>query len=209
MNEIETLLENNRRWSARMRESDPDFFPHLAEGQAPRFLWIGCADSRVPGERLVDLPPGGLFVHRNIANVVIPTDMSCMSVLQYAVDVLKVPHVILCGHYGCGGIQAALQRESFGLIDTWLTAIKDLYHKHSDELDAIADPGARLDRMCELNVHQQVANLCATTIVQEAWRRGQALAVHGWIYSMADGLLRDMNLTFTGPEAIGPAFRVE
>ncbi|MDY7108769.1 MAG: carbonate dehydratase [Planctomycetota bacterium] len=209
MNEIETLLENNRRWSARLRESDPKFFARLAEGQAPRFLWIGCADSRVPGENLVDLPPGGLFVHRNIANVVIPTDMSCMSVLQYAVDVLKVPHIILCGHYGCGGIQAALQRESFGLIDTWLTAIKDLYHKHSDELDAIADPGGRLDRMCELNVHQQVANLCATTIVQEAWGRGQALAVHGWIYNLKDGLLRDLNLTVTGPEAIGPAFRVE
>ena len=209
MDDIAQLFENNRRWAAAIRRADRDFFDRLAQGQAPRYLWIGCADSRVPGDDIVDLPPGELFVHRNIANVVIPTDMSCMSVIQYAVDVLQVPHIILCGHYRCGGIHAAMQRESFGLIDAWLLVIKDLYQRHRRELEAIEDPEARLDRMCELNVHQQVANICATTIVQDAWRRGQSLAVHGWIYNLKDGLLRDMNLTVTGPEAIEPAYRVE
>jgi carbonic anhydrase len=209
MDDIAQVFENNRRWAASIRRADRDFFDRLAQGQAPRFLWIGCADSRVAGEGLLDLPPGELFVHRNIANLVIPTDMSCMSVLQYAVDVLQVRHIILCGHYGCGGIHAAMQRESFGLIDTWLLAIKDLYQRHRRELEAIEDPEARLNRMCELNVHQQVANICATTIVQDAWRRGQSLAVHGWIYDLKDGLLKDLNLRITGPESIEPAFRVE
>lgn len=209
MDDIAQLFENNRRWAASIRRADREFFGRLAEGQAPRYLWIGCADSRVPGESLVDLPPGELFVHRNIANLVIHTDMSCMSVIQYAVDVLQVPHIILCGHYRCGGIHAALERQSFGLIDTWLLAIKDLYQRHRKELETIEEPEARLDRLCELNVQQQVANICATTIVQDAWRRRQSLAVHGWIYNLQDGLLRDMNLCITGPEAIEPAYRVE
>ena len=209
MDDLKELLANNRRWASALTKSDPGFFARLARGQQPRYLWIGCADSRVPGDDIVDLPPGELFVHRNIANLVIHTDMNCMSVLQYAVDVLQVPHIILCGHYRCGGIHAALERQSSGLIDTWLLAIKDLYQRHRKELEAIDDPEARLDRLCELNVHQQVANICATTIVQDAWSRGQSLAVHGWIYNLADGLLEDLNLCITGPGAIEPAYRVE
>ena len=209
MDDLKELLANNRRWASALTKSDPGFFARLARGQQPRYLWIGCADSRVPGDDIVDLPPGELFVHRNIANLVIPTDMNCMSVLQYAVDVLQVPHIILCGHYRCGGIHAALERQSFGLIDTWLLVIKDLYQRHRKELEAIDDPEARLDRLCELNVHQQVANICATTIVQDAWSRGQPLAVHGWIYNLEDGLLKDLNLCITGPGAIEPAYRVE
>lgn len=202
------LFENNRRWAARMTEADPDFFRKLARQQTPKYLWIGCSDSRVPANDIVGLLPGELFVHRNVANVVIHTDLNLLSVMQYAVEVLKVEHIIVCGHYGCGGVEHAMHTDSLGLIDNWLRYIKDTYEHHREELEAIADPRARLDRLCELHVGQQVANVCHSTIVQAAWRRGQPLAVHGFIYSITDGLIRDLGLDVQGPDQIPPIYRV-
>ena len=185
------LFENNRRWaSARVRE-DPDFFQRLVALQAPAYLWIGCSDSRVPANEIVNLPPGELFVHRNVANVVVHTDLNCLSVLQFAVEVLRVRHVIVCGHYGCGGVRAALSGTKLGLIDNWLRHVQDVRRKHAEELDALSAP-AREDRLCELNVLEQAANVCETTIVQDAWDRGQEVAIHAWIYRLDDGLLRDL-----------------
>ncbi len=186
------LLENNRRWAARMTEQDAEFFQKLSRQQTPKYLWIGCSDSRVPANEIVGLMPGEVFVHRNVANVVVHTDFNCLSVLQYAVEVLKVQHIIVCGHYGCGGVMAAMSNDSFGLIDNWLRHIKDIYQVHSEELDAIEDRHERGRRMCEINIAEQAANVCYTTIVQNAWRRGQAVSVHGFIYGLEDGILRDL-----------------
>jgi carbonic anhydrase len=194
------LFENNRRWAARTVARDPHFFETLSRQQSPKYLWIGCSDSRVPANEIVDLLPGELFVHRNVANVVVHTDLNCLSVLQYAVDVLHVEHVMIVGHYGCGGVQAAAGTRSFGLIDNWLRHIQDVRDRHAAALAEIADDGLRLDRLCELNVIEQARHVCQTTVVQDAWRRGQAVAVHGWIYGLQDGLLRDLGVTMTGSD---------
>jgi len=194
MRRLKRLFDNNRVWAERMRQRDPVFFDTLTRQQAPEFLWIGCSDSRVPANEIVGLLPGEMFVHRNVANVVVHTDLNCLSVMQYAVDVLRVRHIIVCGHYGCGGIEAVGDGRALGLIDNWLRHVQDVAHKHEAILAAIADPLARRDRLCELNVIEQVANVCGTTIVRGAWQRGQSLSVHGWIYRVSDGLLRDLGL---------------
>ncbi len=196
MASLDHLFENNRRWSQRIHEQDPDFFRKLARQQAPEYLWIGCSDSRVPANEIVDVLPGELFVHRNIANVVVHTDLNCLAVMQFAVEVLRVKHIIVCGHYGCSGVGAALRRERIGLADNWLRHVQDVREKHAQHLFALPDSGnARYDRLCELNVIEQVANVSLTTIVQDAWARAQPLAVHGWIYGLRDGLIRDLNTT--------------
>lgn len=194
MGQLDTLLEKNRAWAAGIKEQNPEFFRKLSDQQAPEYLWIGCADSRVPANQIVDLMPGELFVHRNVANVVVHTDFNCLSVLQFAVDVLKVKHVLVVGHYGCGGIRAALFNEGFGLIANWLRHVQDVRDKYQDVLGGIDGEQDRVDRLCELNVVEQVTHVCQNTIVQEAWRRGQALTVHGFVYDLRDGLLRDMGL---------------
>jgi carbonic anhydrase len=199
MKTLPKLFENNRAWARQISAEDPGFFPRLARQQAPEYLWIGCSDSRVPANQVVGLLPGEVFVHRNVANLVLHTDFNCLSVLQFAVDVLGVAHVIVCGHYGCGGVRAALEGRPLGLIDHWLRHVQDLYHRHSAEVDALAGE-ARIDRMCELNVAEQVGHLCRATIVQDAWRRGQPLALHGWIYGLSDGLLRDVGVGASSPE---------
>ena len=191
---LKVLFENNRRWAARIAAADPTFFDELVEQQTPEYLWIGCSDSRVPANEIVNLKPGELFVHRNVANVVVHTDLNCLSVIQYAVDVLKVRHVIVCGHYGCGGVKAALDDARLGLIDNWLRHVQDVRQKHHALMASLADPAARLRRLCELNVVEQVRNVCETTVVRDAWQRGQALTVHGWIYGLSDGLLIDLGL---------------
>jgi carbonic anhydrase len=189
------LLANNRAWAAARVRHDPTFFTRLTGQQAPSFLWIGCSDSRVPANDIVGLDPGELFVHRNVANVVVHTDVNCLSVLQYAVDVLKVKHVIVCGHYGCGGIRAALDGTAHGLIDNWLQHVQDVKEAHHAELLALADVDARIDRLAELNVKEQVRNIARTTIIQDAWRRDQPLHLHGWIYGLKDGLIHDLGVT--------------
>ncbi|MDQ8153662.1 MAG: carbonate dehydratase [Gemmatimonadota bacterium] len=190
---LRSLFENNRRWADRVATEDPGFFSELVEQQSPQYLWIGCSDSRVPANEIVGLKPGELFVHRNVANVVVHTDLNCLSVLQYAVDALQVRHVIVCGHYGCGGVRAALEDVRMGLIDNWLRHVQDVQQKHHARL-ATNDDETRLRRLCELNVVEQVRNVCETTIVRDAWARGQALTVHGWIYSLNDGRLKDLGL---------------
>lgn len=192
MTAIDTLLERNRDWSDGIKAVDPDYFVRLSQRQTPEFLWIGCADSRVPANQIVSLPPGDVFVHRNIANVVVHTDLNCLSVIQYAVEVLAVKHIIVCGHYGCGGIKAALEEADHGLIDNWLDHIRDVGRLHAAELDGIDDPARAADRLCELNVIEQMRNVRATTIVRDAWRRGADLRVHGWIYSLKDGILNSL-----------------
>src|SRR4051812_1971000 len=195
MKALTRLLDQNRAWAESIKASDPDFFKILAKQQSPTFLWIGCSDSRVPATQLVGLDPGEMFVHRNVANVVVHTDFNCLSVMQYAVDVLQVSHIIVCGHDGCGGVKAALDNLQFGLIDNWLRHVQDVLHGHKDELAEIEDYSERLDRLCELNVIEQVKSVSRTTIVQNAWQRGQELAVHGWIYGLQDGLLRDLGVS--------------
>jgi carbonic anhydrase len=202
MHEIEALLEKNRSWAASMVAQDPQFFERLASQQAPAYLWIGCADSRVPATQLVDLPPGEMFVHRNVANVVIHTDLNCLSVLHFAIDVLRVRHIIVCGHYGCGGVDAALNNRKFGLIDNWLRHVQDVRNKHMELLNTSRDVTHRAQRLCELNVIEQVVNVCHTTIVQSAWERGQELAVHGFIYGVGNGILRDIAVTMTHTDEI-------
>lgn len=192
---LDSLFANNRAWAARITERDADFFLKLSQQQSPAYLWIGCSDSRVPANQIVGLPPGEVFVHRNIANVVVHTDLNCLSVLQFAVDALKVRHIIVCGHYGCGGVRAALQRDRLGLSDNWLRHVQDVQQKHQAALDSLGESAAASDRLCELNVIEQVANVCQTTIVGDAWNRGQELTVHGWIYGLKDGLLRDLQTT--------------
>lgn len=196
------LFANNRAWAERIRQQDPDFFANLAEQQLPGYLWIGCSDSRVPANEIVGLPPGDLFVHRNIANLVVHTDLNCLSVMEFAVQILKVRHVIVCGHYGCSGVQAAFRGERLGLSDNWLRHLQDVRRKHEKTLAAFNSESDAVDRLCELNVIEQVANVCETTIARAAWEQGQDLAVHGWMYGMQDGLLSDLNVTVTdGPEA--------
>lgn len=192
------LLEKNRAWATALRERDPGFFAQLVDQQSPKYLWIGCSDSRVPANQIVGLLPGELFVHRNVGNVVVHSDLNCLSVLQYAADVLQVQHVIVCGHYGCGGVTAAVSGARLGLIENWLRHIQDVQDKHAPMLAQIPGPAERLDRMCELNVVEQVQNVCQTTIVQDAWERGQPLSVHGLIYRIDNGILRDLGLCITG-----------
>lgn len=204
---LEELFRNNRAWAGRIKNQDPDFFKKLAEQQAPEFLWIGCADSRVPANEIMGLLPGEVFVHRNVANVVVHSDMNCLSVLQFAIEVLKVKHILVTGHYGCGGVQAALQNREFGLIDNWLRHIKDVYRLHEAEFEGL-DEQQRLNRLCELNVVEQVANVCHTTIVQNAWKRGQSLSVHGFIYSLSDGILKDLGVNFSGLDELPPIYRM-
>jgi carbonic anhydrase len=198
MDEIAQLLANNRAWAARVTSEDPNFFTRLSHQQSPAFFWIGCSDSRVPANEIIGLPPGEVFVHRNIANVVAHSDLNCLSALQFAVDVLRVRHIIVCGHYGCSGVQAAVHGERHGLVDNWLRHVHDVRIKHEAELAGIGNDGERAARLCEFNVIEQVDNVGNTTSVNDAWRRGQSLAIHGWIYDVADGLLRDLHVTRTG-----------
>ena len=207
MRELTHLFDNNRRWSERVRKEDPDFYPRLSLQQSPRYLWIGCSDSRVPANEIVGLAPGELFVHRNIANVVAHGDLNCLSVMQFAVDVLKVEHIIVCGHYGCSGVSAAVRNLRVGLADNWLCHVRDVHAKHDREVDGIDALPDRIDRLCELNVIEQVANVCQTTVVRDAWGRGQVLAVHGWIYGLKDGLIRDLETTIAGVDDVAWASR--
>ncbi len=198
MHALDHLFENNRRWADELRAQDAGFFDKLSKQQSPEYLWIGCSDSRVPANQIVGLLPGELFVHRNIANVVVHTDLNCLSVMQFAVDVLKVRHIIVCGHYGCGGVRAALHGAKVGLSDNWLRHVQDVRQKHERPLATAGDERERVDRLCELNVMEQVVHACETTVVQDAWERGQPLTVHGWVYGIQDGLLRDLEISVSG-----------
>lgn len=200
MGQLDHLFAKNRAWADSIRARDPDFFPTLSRQQSPEYLWIGCSDSRVPANEIVNLLPGELFVHRNIANVVVHTDLNCLAVMQFAVDVLKVKHIIVCGHYGCSGVGAALRCERIGLADNWLRHVQDVADKHRPCLHAVAGEQERTNRLCELNVIEQVANVCQTTIVRDAWERGQQLTVHGWIYGLKDGLIRNLGLAAASPQ---------
>ncbi|MEK9498777.1 carbonate dehydratase [Photorhabdus sp. P32] len=206
MKKIEELLANNKQWSESVNEENPSFFKELAKSQKPRFLWIGCSDSRVPAEKLIDAAPGDLFVHRNVANLVIHTDLNCLSVIQYAVDVLEVEHIIICGHYGCGGIEAAIDGTELGLINNWLLHIRDLWYKHSSMLGELP-PNERLNRLCEINVVEQVYNLGHSTIMQAAWKRGQKVMIHGWVYGIHNGQLQDLEVTADSREKLELAYR--
>ena len=201
MSEIEILIQNNRAWASAMVEEDPDFFGRLARQQAPQYLWIGCADSRVPANEIAGLMPGELFVHRNVANLVVHSDLNCLSVMQYAVDVLKVKHIIVTGHYNCGGIIAALRNQSFGLIDNWLRHVQEVYHHHREEIDALETESARIARLSEINVLEQVVNVCRSTVVQNAWQNQQPLSVHGWIYDVKDGLVHSLVNAISDPDS--------
>jgi carbonic anhydrase len=192
---LRQLLDNNRKWSGEMLAQDPQYFSRLAQQQSPQYLWIGCSDSRVPANQITGLAPGEVFVHRNIANVVVHTDLNCLSVIQFAVDILKVRHIILCGHYGCSGVEAAMTKHRIGLSDNWLRHVQDVAGKHKQDLDKVVGQALRHRRLCELNVHEQVRNIAQCTAVQEAWERGQPLEVHGWIYDLKDGLLTDMQVS--------------
>jgi len=207
MKDLKRLLDQNKEWAEGIRASDPEFFPKLAKQQTPTFLWIGCADSRVPATQLVGLGVGEMFVHRNVANIVVHTDFNCLSVMQYAVDVLKVDHIIVCGHDGCGGVKAALQNPQLGLIDNWLRHVQDVMHLHEHLLAQIEDESERIDRLCELNVIEQVVNVSRTTILQTAWQRGQEIVVHGCIYGLQDGLLRDLRISVDNAAALNPAYQ--
>jgi carbonic anhydrase len=202
---LQHLFENNRAWAAEVTRRDPSFFDRLARQQRPRYLWIGCSDSRVPANQIVGLLPGEMFVHRNVANVVAHADLNCLSAVQFAVDVLQVEHVIVCGHFGCGGVLAALRREKLGLVDNWLSHVEDVRAKHQAHLAGLASEALQHDRLCELNVLEQVANVCRTSAVRDAWARGQRLAVHGWIYDIADGLLRDLGICVAGEGELAAA----
>jgi carbonic anhydrase len=199
---LRNLFANNQAWAHEMTRHEPDFFARLSRQQAPQYMWIGCSDSRVPANQIVGLMPGEMFVHRNVANVVVHTDLNCLSAIQFAVEVLHVAHIIVCGHYGCGGVLSALRDEKLGLIDNWLRHVQDVQFKHRGPLMALADDAQRHDRLCELNVIEQVVNVSQTTVVREAWARGQALAVHGWIYKLTDGLLRDLGMCVTAEAEI-------
>jgi carbonic anhydrase len=204
METLSHLFDNNKTWAGRIRQQDPDFFTNLAQQQSPTYLWIGCSDSRVPANQIVGLAPGELFVHRNIANLVVHTDLNCLSVMQFAVDILKVRHVIVCGHYGCSGVEAALRRTRIGLSDNWLRHLQDVREKHPESAKGDAEAS---NRLCELNVIEQVANVCHTSIARDAWERDQELTVHGWIYGLQDGLLRDLNVTVAGFSETSPVYR--
>jgi len=208
MKKLSDLLANNKAWSDQIKLTDPTFFNSLAQQQRPRYFWIGCSDSRVPATQLVGLRPGELFVHRNVANVVVHTDLNCLSALQYAVDVLAVTDVIVCGHYDCGGIKAAMDNLQLGLIDNWLRHVQDVLHNHEASLSRLTDRQSRLDKLCELHVIEQVVNVSRTTIVQTAWGRGQALAIHGWVYDIRDGLLRDLSICIENPRSLAAAYQM-
>jgi len=200
------LFENNRAWSERIRRQDPEFFERLARQQAPRYLWIGCSDSRVPANEIIGLPPGEVFVHRNIANVVVHTDLNCLSVMQFAIDVLKVEHIMVVGHYGCSGVRAALRRDRIGLSDNWLRHVQDVRERHPARIRPLYHEAHQIDRLCELNVIEQVRNVSQTTIVRDAWERGQPLTLHGWIYGLKDGLVRDLFVSSTSPRETEDAY---
>jgi len=202
MNSLKDLLHRNREWADRISAEDPGFFERLSRQQAPEFLWIGCSDSRVPANQIIDVSPGEVFVHRNIANVVVTTDLNCLSVIQFAVDVLKVKHILVVGHYGCGGVHAALHGQRLGLSDNWVRHVADVAEKHAGSLLAFDDDELKHDRLCELNVLEQVVNVCHTTIVRDAWSRGQALAVHGWVYTLRDGRVHDLRVDVTAAERL-------
>lgn len=206
---LQDLIENNRKWSKEISEKDPDFFPTLAKQQSPDYLWIGCSDSRVPANEIVGLLPGELFVHRNVANMVVHTDMNLLSVLQYAVEVLKVKHVIVCGHYGCGGVKASMEHQKLGLIDNWILEIRDLYHNKRDMFQGLQSDEDKLNLLCELNVVRQVYNLSHTSIVQDAWAKGQKLAIHGWIYGLTDGCVNNLNVTVNESSQLSDAYRLD
>ena len=208
MTDLTELLRNNRDWADQVTREAPSFFQRLSQQQAPEYLWIGCSDSRVPANQIMGLAPGEVFVHRNIANLVHNIDINLMSVLEFAINVLKVRHVMVVGHYGCGGVRAAVERQEFGLIDNWLRKIKDVYAANKEALDAEQDPEKRLNLLCEINVRQQVLNICHTSIVQNAWRDGRELSVHGWIYAIADGLLKDLGFTIDGAHAVEPIYHL-
>jgi carbonic anhydrase len=201
---LQHLFANNRTWAANIRRLDPEFFVKLSQQQNPEYLWIGCSDSRVPANEIVGLLPGELFVHRNVANLVVHTDLNCLSVMQFAVDILKVRHIIVCGHYGCSGVGAALRRDRLGLSDNWLRHLQDIREKHSAGL--LADPGGASDRLCEVNVIEQVSNVCRTTIARDAWERGQPLSVHGFIYGLQDGIIRDLKASVTDFSRVAEAY---
>ncbi|MFT5163019.1 MAG: carbonic anhydrase [Alteromonadaceae bacterium] len=192
MRELKHLFDNNQAWAAELKQQDPDYFTTLSKQQAPEILWIGCSDSRVPANQIIDLPPGEVFVHRNIANVVVHTDMNCLSVIQFAVEILKVKHIVICGHYGCGGVIAAMDDNEYGLLDNWLRHIKDVSRFNADKLQGLTEE-QKQDRLCELNVMEQVANVCNTPSVQRAWKRGAELTIHGWIYDIKNGILKDLH----------------
>lgn len=202
MKKLPSLFENNRKWAKRIKEEQPDFFEELSKDQNPEYLWIGCSDSRVPANEIVDLAPGDLFVHRNVANLVVHSDLNSQAVIQYAVEVLKVKHVIICGHYGCGGVRASMQDQSFGLIDNWLLHIKDIYRQFEDEISSIKGENEKVNKLCERNVYAQVMNVCHNPFVQQAWKKGQQLSIHGWIYSLEDGLIKDLDLCFSSNDEL-------
>jgi carbonic anhydrase len=209
MRVLKDLFDKNKKWAKKLKKSDPDFFLKLSRQQNPEYLWIGCSDSRVPANEIVDMLPGEIFVHRNIANLVIHTDLNCLSVIQYAVEVLKVKHIIVCGHYGCGGIQTAMDKKDYGLIDNWLRNIKDIYRSHQSRIESLQNDKDKINLLCELNVIEQVANICHTSIVQSAWKSGQTLTVHGWIYSIEDGILKDLNVCTTNLDEISQTHRIK
>jgi carbonic anhydrase len=198
MTSIQHLFDNNQQWADKIKKEDPDFFKRLSEQQNPEYLWIGCSDSRVPANDLLGMAPGEVFVHRNIANQVIHTDLNCLSVIQFAVENLKVKHIIVCGHYGCGGIIASIDKQRHGLIDNWLGHIKDVYRFHKEQLDAVSDHKTKIDLLCELNVIEQVANVCNTTTLVNAWKRDQGVTVHGFVYNLHDGILKNLNVSCSG-----------
>lgn len=206
MNRLDHLLAKNREWAERISREDPTFFQRLSRQQAPKYLWIGCSDSRVPANQVVDLAPGEVFVHRNIANVVVHTDLNCLSVIQFAVDVLQVEHILVVGHYGCGGVHAALTRARVGLADNWIRHVGDVAEKHAGLLAGAGEEPLQHDRLCELNALEQVANVCQTTIVRDAWARGQSLAVHGWVYTLRDGRVHDLGLDVAGVDQLEPQY---
>ncbi len=208
MKSLKDLFHNNREWAESVKSDDPEFFEKLAAQQNPEYLWIGCSDSRVPANQIVGLLPGEVFVHRNVANMVVHTDFNCLTVLQYAIEMLKIKHVIVVGHYNCGGVRAAYENADNGMIDNWLRNIKDVQHTHRKRINELEDEEARVDLLCELNVMTQVANVCHTSIAQNAWSRGQMLEVHGWIYSLKDGLLKDLGCTVSGAEQIPEIYRI-
>lgn len=208
MKDLSDLLQNNKAWAESIKTQDPEFFTTLAKQQSPDYMWIGCSDSRMPATQLIGLQPGDLFVHRNVANVVVHTDFNCLSVMQFAVEVLKINHIIVCGHYGCGGVQAAMKNLKLGLIDNWLRYVQDVMHSYDELLSEIEDEDERMNRLCELNVIAQVLNVGRTTIVQSAWESGHELTVHGWIYGLEDGILRDLNISISNQEEMVAASEI-
>lgn len=207
MSDLDTLLRNNREWSERISREDPDFFERLSRQQSPRYLWIGCSDSRVPANQILGLDPGEVFVHRNVANLVQHTDLNCLSAVQFSVDVLKVEHILIVGHYGCGGLHAGLTGKRVGLTDNWLGQVGDIVQKHADLLDALPDEAARHARLCEINAIEQVVNLCQSTVIRDAWARGQSLSVHGWCYSLFDGRVRQLGMDVDSFESLRPTYQ--